>query len=114
MKKLIWTAADTAHGRELLEDAVRSYDRAKLEDFYAWLTANMMVDAALVSQTFDLIFRARDGARVLKLYDSMTQHYVPLVLIGWRVAKAVFFLVLAGAVLGGFVYFIRAITGASP
>lgn len=111
MKFRVWTDADTEHGRDLLEAALRSRSPADLEAFYEWVDANVYVTLSLVRETIDRCFDFRDAGRALKLYDAMMLGYDPIAHVVRACIKLAVATVLLGAIAGGFLYFVRALWG---
>lgn len=93
-----WTDDDTQHGRTLLQTAFQTKDRAKLEEYYAWLSKNVYVDVAVVRATNDLMFKHFDTQRALKIYDRMLANYSPRL---QKIASTLVFIILAAAIVGG-------------
>lgn len=111
MIKLRWLPQDTEHGRAMLEAALRDGNAEKLQEFYAWLQQNVMVDVAVVKATMDKVVRAGHTERALKLYDAMMLNYNPIaqVVAGW--IKLLVLLFVVAGLAGGAVYLWKTLFG---
>lgn len=89
----------------MLEAALRDGNAEKLQEFYAWLQQNVMVDVAVVKATMDKVVRAGHTERALKLnYNPIAQ-----VVAGW--IKLLVLLFVVAGLAGGAVYLWKTLFG---